>query len=136
MGIVTSIKDHCYKNAVQVKFGRQKPVSVNKDFICVNTSGNAGPDQQSTPTSRKRKRDDPVNPLESDQSSSQTVESSQNDTVENSQNETNATESEMNATSNVTRVNNFEISVNCSVKIEQTSPASPEITELASWDSE
>ena len=53
MGVVTSIKDHCYKNAVQVKFGRQKPVSVNKDFICINVNGEAGSDQQSS--SKKRK---------------------------------------------------------------------------------
>ena len=32
---ITSTKDHCYKMSVQCKFGKEKPISVNKNFICL-----------------------------------------------------------------------------------------------------
>ena len=38
-GIVTSTKDNCYKMAVRVKFANQKPVSINKDFVCLPRNG-------------------------------------------------------------------------------------------------
>ena len=34
-GVITSTADHCFKMAVQVKFGKDKPVSVSKNFICL-----------------------------------------------------------------------------------------------------
>ena len=119
MGVVTSLKDHCYKNAVQVKFGKQKPVSVNKDFICINVNGDASVDQQSS--TKKRKFSDIESPnatfSQQTENSSEIAESS-------------AMDDEIVTT--VTTVSTITVTT------EEFGPnqaaASPEITELESWD--
>ena len=38
-GIVTSTADHEFKLAVRIKFGKQRPVAISKNFICVPRNG-------------------------------------------------------------------------------------------------
>ena len=38
-GVITSTADHQFKMSVQVKFGKNKPISVSKNFICLPRNG-------------------------------------------------------------------------------------------------
>ena len=40
-GVITATKDHCFKQAVTIKFGKARPVSINKDFICISRNQQA-----------------------------------------------------------------------------------------------
>ena len=40
-GIVTSTADHEFKLAVRIKFGKQRPVAISKNFICLPRNGSA-----------------------------------------------------------------------------------------------
>ena len=44
IGTVTSTKDNISKKAVQVKFGKERPIAISKDFICLPRFGDSDED--------------------------------------------------------------------------------------------
>ena len=135
MGVVTSIKDHCYKQAVQVKFGRQKPVSVNKDHICINRNGNGATDQQSSSRKRKRTEND-------DSSSSQQATSSSSGFIDpdvthddSDPNFNSLVESQTTYKSDeYETVTTETVITTITETVTAIEKESPEVTELTSWD--